>query len=100
MFKYPPAPGLSRELNVLRSCRVKTYKVEIFVKLEFKLFLPKISSPIQFSWKRQAAHCFDRGLLYNFRLCNVLTLDIKSRGMRWAGHVARMGRRRMHIGYW
>jgi hypothetical protein len=20
--------------------------------------------------------------------------------MRWAGHVARMGRRRMHIGYW
>jgi hypothetical protein len=25
---------------------------------------------------------------------------IKSRKMRWAGHVARMGRRRMHIGYW
>jgi hypothetical protein len=25
---------------------------------------------------------------------------IKSRGMRWAGHVARMGRRGMHIGYW
>jgi hypothetical protein len=24
---------------------------------------------------------------------------IKSRRMRWAGHVARMGRRRMHIGY-
>jgi hypothetical protein len=25
---------------------------------------------------------------------------IKSRRMRWAGHVARMGRRGMHIGYW
>jgi hypothetical protein len=24
----------------------------------------------------------------------------KSRRMRWAGHVARMGRRGMHIGYW
>jgi hypothetical protein len=25
---------------------------------------------------------------------------IKSRRMRWAGHVARKGRRRMHIRYW
>jgi hypothetical protein len=25
---------------------------------------------------------------------------IKSRKMRWSGHVARMGRRGMHIGYW
>jgi hypothetical protein len=25
---------------------------------------------------------------------------IKSRRMRWAGHVARMGRRGMCIGYW
>jgi hypothetical protein len=25
---------------------------------------------------------------------------IKSRRMRWAGHVARMGRRGMHVGYW
>jgi hypothetical protein len=25
---------------------------------------------------------------------------IRSRRMRWAGHVARMGRRGMHIGYW
>jgi hypothetical protein len=25
---------------------------------------------------------------------------IKSRRMRWAGHVARMGRGGMHIGYW
>jgi hypothetical protein len=25
---------------------------------------------------------------------------IKSRRMRWAGHVARLGRRGMHKGYW
>jgi hypothetical protein len=25
---------------------------------------------------------------------------IKSRWMRWTGHVARMGRRGMHVGYW
>jgi hypothetical protein len=25
---------------------------------------------------------------------------IKSRRMRWTGHVARMGAKRMHIGYW
>jgi hypothetical protein len=25
---------------------------------------------------------------------------IKSKRMRWAGHVARMGRRGMHVGYW
>jgi hypothetical protein len=25
---------------------------------------------------------------------------IKSKRMRWGGHVARMGRRGMHIGYW
>jgi hypothetical protein len=25
---------------------------------------------------------------------------IKSRRIRWAGHVARRGRRGMHIGYW
>jgi hypothetical protein len=25
---------------------------------------------------------------------------IKSRKMRWAGHVAQMGRRGLHVGYW
>jgi hypothetical protein len=29
---------------------------------------------------------------------NIITM-IKSRRMRWAGHVARMERREMHIGY-
>jgi hypothetical protein len=29
-----------------------------------------------------------------------IIIMIKSRRMRWAGHVARMGRRGMHMGYW
>jgi hypothetical protein len=43
--------------------------------------------------------------LYNEELHNLygsssLIRMIKSRRMRWAGHVARMGRRGMHIGFW
>jgi hypothetical protein len=30
---------------------------------------------------------------------NIITV-IKSRRMRWAGNVARMGKRGMHIGFW
>jgi hypothetical protein len=42
--------------------------------------------------------------LHNERLHNLYYLSnkirmMKSRRMRWAGHVAQMGRRRMHIGY-
>jgi hypothetical protein len=40
--------------------------------------------------------------LHNEELHNLYSSPnrmIKSR-MRWAGHVARMGRRGMHIGYW
>jgi hypothetical protein len=43
--------------------------------------------------------------LHNEELRNLYSLlsiirMIKSRRMRWAGHVARMGRREMCIGYW
>jgi hypothetical protein len=43
--------------------------------------------------------------LYNEELHNVyssinILRMIKPRRMRWAGHVARMGRRGIHIGYW
>jgi hypothetical protein len=29
-----------------------------------------------------------------------LVIMIRSRRMRWAGHLARIGRQGMHIGYW
>jgi hypothetical protein len=43
--------------------------------------------------------------LYNEKLHNLYSSPstirmIKSRRMRWIGYVARMGRRRMHMGYW
>jgi hypothetical protein len=43
--------------------------------------------------------------LHNEELRNLYSLPsiikiIKSRRMRWAGHVALMGRRGMHIGFW
>jgi hypothetical protein len=47
----------------------------------------------------------DRRKLYNEELHNLYSSPniirmIKSRRMRWAVNVARMGRRGMHIGYW
>jgi hypothetical protein len=43
--------------------------------------------------------------LYNEELHNLyssrsITRMIKSRRIKWAGHVRQMGRRGMHIGYW
>jgi hypothetical protein len=38
--------------------------------------------------------------LHNEELHNLYSRMIKSRRMRCAGHVARMGRRGMYIGYW
>jgi hypothetical protein len=45
------------------------------------------------------------GKLHNEELHDVYSLPstitiIKSRRMRWAEHVARMGKRKMRIGYW
>jgi hypothetical protein len=45
----------------------------------------------------------DRKKLHNEGLHNLYSSPntmIKSRRMRWAGHVARMGQRIMYIGYW
>jgi hypothetical protein len=36
---------------------------------------------------------------YLYSSPNIIMM-IKSRRMRWAGHVARMGRRGMQVGYW
>jgi hypothetical protein len=38
--------------------------------------------------------------LHNLYLSPSIVRVIKSRRLRWAGHVARMGRRGMLIGYW
>jgi hypothetical protein len=38
--------------------------------------------------------------LHNLSSSPSIIRMIKTRRMRWAGHVALMGRREMHIGYW
>jgi hypothetical protein len=38
--------------------------------------------------------------LHNLYSSPSIIRNIKSRRMRWAGHVVRMGRRGMHIGFW
>jgi hypothetical protein len=38
--------------------------------------------------------------LHNFYSSPSIIRVIKSRRMRWAGHVTRIGRKGMHIGYW
>jgi hypothetical protein len=38
--------------------------------------------------------------LHNLYCSPSIIRIIKSRRIRWAGHVARMGRRGMHIGFW
>jgi hypothetical protein len=38
--------------------------------------------------------------LHNLYCSPSIIRIIKSRRMRWTGHVARMGRRGMHIGFW
>jgi hypothetical protein len=38
--------------------------------------------------------------LHNLYSSSNIIRMIKSRRMRWAGYVARIGRRLMHVGYW
>jgi hypothetical protein len=38
--------------------------------------------------------------LYNMYCLSTIFRAIKSRRMRWVGHVARMGRVQMHTGFW
>jgi hypothetical protein len=38
--------------------------------------------------------------LHNLYSAPIIIRMIKSTGVRWAGHVAQMERREMHIGYW
>jgi hypothetical protein len=67
------------------------------------VFEKRVLSRIFGPKRDEATGCW-RGL-HNEELCNLyfspnVIRMIKSRRMRWAGHVARMGRRGMHIGYW
>jgi hypothetical protein len=86
---------------VLYGCETLTLKVkeEHRLKVFENMVLRKIFGP---KWDEVVG---GRGRFHNEELHNLycspsIIRIIKSRRMRWAGHVARMGRRGMHIGFW
>jgi hypothetical protein len=73
---------------------VFSQRLRVFENRVLRIFGPK-RDEVKGDWRK----------LHNEELHNVyssrnIIRTIKSRRMRWAGHVARMGRRGMHIGYW
>jgi hypothetical protein len=59
-----------------------------------RIFGPK-RDEVMGGWRK--LHNEELHNLYSFQ--SIIRL-IKSRRIRWAGHVARLGRNGMHIGYW
>jgi hypothetical protein len=59
-----------------------------------RIFGPKRDEVIE-GWRK-----LDNEELHNLYCSPSIIRIIKSRRMRWAGYVARMGRRGMHIGFW
>jgi hypothetical protein len=70
------------------------HRLRVFENRVLRIFGPK-SDEATGDWRK----------LYNEELHNlysspIIIRMIKSRRMKWAGHVARMGEARKHIGYW
>jgi hypothetical protein len=61
--------------------------------------LRRISSPKEDKVTGDWRKLHNEGL-HNLYFSPNIIITINSRKLRWAGHVARMGRRGMHIGYW
>jgi hypothetical protein len=59
-----------------------------------RIFVPKRDEMVE-GWRK-----WPNKELHNLYSSPSIIRIIKSRKMRWAGHLGRMGRRGMHIGYW
>jgi hypothetical protein len=71
------------------------YRLRVFEKRVLRrIFGPK-RDKVTGDWRK--LHNEELRNLYSSS--NIIRM-IKSRSMRWERHVARMGRRGMHIGYW
>jgi hypothetical protein len=70
------------------------HRLRMFENRVLRIFGPKRDEETG-GWRK--LHSEERRNLYS---SPSIIRTIKSRRMRWAGHVARMGRRGMHIGYW
>ena len=89
-------------------------KVYVSVKLFLKMFLPSCPPPLcgnvmvcdrpnqqhhYLKWE-SAATTLDNTMTYFYYIIYSVVRVIKSRRMRWAGHVARMGEERVCTGSW
>jgi hypothetical protein len=101
-------------------CCLKTLKIRIYKTIILPLVLYGCETWSQILREEHRLRVFERRRifgpkrdevtggwlkLHNEELHNLYSSPstirmMKSRGMRWPGHVARMGRRGMHTGYW
>jgi hypothetical protein len=70
------------------------FENRVFENRVLRIFGPK-RDELTGSWRKLHNEEF-----HNLHSSPSIIRMITSRRMRWAGHVARMGRRGMHIGYW
>jgi hypothetical protein len=61
-----------------------------------RIFGPK-KNEVTEGWRK--LHNEELNILYSSPSTSIIRM-MQSRTMRWAGHVARMGRRGMYVGYW
>jgi hypothetical protein len=66
----------------------------VFENRLLRIFIPK-RDEVTGSWRK-----LQNGEMHNLYSSPSIIGIFKSRRVIWAGHVARMGRRIMHIGYW
>jgi hypothetical protein len=97
----PTLQALMKQLTEFIGC--ETWSLTLREEHRLRVFENRVLRRI-FGPKRDEV-TGDRRKLHNEELHNLYSSPniirmIKSRRMRWAGHVALMGRRGMHIGYW
>jgi hypothetical protein len=71
------------------------HRLRVFEKRVLRrIFGPKYDG-VMGNWRK-----LHNEMLYNVYSSPSIIRMIKSRRTRWAGHVTRMGRKEMHIGFW
>jgi len=80
---------------LLSSVQREGPRLRVFEKRVLKrLFGPK-RDEVKWEWRR-----LHNEELYNLYCSSNIIRANKSRSIRWAGHVARMGRGKVHTGFW
>jgi hypothetical protein len=77
-------------LTLREECRLRVFENRVLKRI----FGPK-RDDVTGDWRK-----LHNDELHNMYSSPKIIRIIKSRRMRWAGHIARLGRRPLHIGYW